>query len=122
MMKFVKIDENTNGFESIDDWEPGALVEVDATGTGCIMFDMKVFRKISKPWFKAQYNPNGSPIGEDFGFCQELKMTGYKIFVDTSIQAGHLSTMVINSATNRLYRAMKTKEHQRSMDMALTGK
>lgn len=121
MMKFVKIDENTNAFESIDDWEPGALVEVDATGTGCIMFDMKVFRKISKPWFKAQYNPDGSPIGEDFGFCQELKMTGYKIFVDTSVPAGHLTTMIVSTETSRLYRAMKASKEKKASALGAMG-
>ena len=110
MMKKVAINETTDGYESIDEWKDGELVEVDATGAGCLMFNMSVFRKIPRPWFKAQYNPDGSPIGEDFGFCQDLKAAGYRIFVDTSVPAGHLTTMVVNTATNRLYRAMKNKQ------------
>lgn len=119
MMKLVDIDENTRAFASIDDWEEDALVEVDATGAGCIMYDMSVFRKMPRPWFKAAYGPDGQPIGEDFGFCRDLKEAGYKIYVDTSVPAGHLATMIISTATNKLYRAMKTPQQQEAATIAL---
>jgi hypothetical protein len=45
-------------------------------------------------------------IGEDIGFCQDLKAAGYKIYVDTSVQIGHLTTMVVNQATHALWKAM----------------
>jgi hypothetical protein len=102
------------------EWEPGELVEVDATGAGCIMYDMEVFRKLPYPWFRFLKNPdNGMVIGEDIGFCQDLKAAGYQIFVDTSIQAGHLTTMIVNEATHKLYRAMKTKQQQTATGTAL---
>jgi len=110
MLKSVEIDEYRNGYVSIDEWKDGELVEVDATGGGCLMFNMEVFRKMPRPWFKASLNPDGSVIGEDVGFCQELKAAGYRIFVDTSVPAGHLTTMIVNTATNRLYRACKNAQ------------
>lgn len=111
MLKAVEIDERFNGYESIDEWEDGALVEVDATGGGCLMFDMQVFRKMPRPWFRDDKAPEGAPpIGEDIGLCQDLKAAGYRIFVDTSVPAGHLAHMIVNTATNRLYRAMKNKQ------------
>jgi len=119
MMKIVDVDADTKAYASLDDWEDGELVEVDATGTGCIMYDMSVFRKIPKPWYKSEYDPSGMPIGEDFGFCLALKNAGYKIFVDTSVPAGHLTTMIVNTATNKLYRAMKTKQQQEAAEIAL---
>lgn len=121
MLKQVEIDANTSGYESIDEWEEGSMVEVDATGAGCLMFDMQVFRKMPYPWFKSVKQANGLPIGEDIGFCQELKAAGYKIFVDTSVPAGHLTTMVVNTVTNKLYKAMKSKQHQQSLEKALCG-
>ena len=114
MMKIVPINEMTDGLKSIDEWEEDELVEVDATGTGCIMYDMDVFRKMPKPWYKSVRG-----TGEDFGFCQDLKKAGYKIFVDTSVPAGHLATMVINTATSRLYRSMKTAQQKKAADVAL---
>jgi hypothetical protein len=101
---------NDWGYTPIEDYEPGSLVEVDATGTGCIMYDMEIFKKLPRPWFKFHHHSNGMVIGEDIGFCQDLKAAGYKIFVDTSIEAGHLATMIINQKTHDLYRAMKVAQ------------
>ncbi len=112
MLRKVEIDENTSGYESIDDWEPNSLVEVDACGGGCVMYDMDVFRKMPYPWFRndKQADPSLPPIGEDIGFCQDLKNAGYRIYVDTSVPAGHLATLIITTATNRLYRACKSSQ------------
>ena len=107
------------GYHPIDDYKKDSLTECDATGTGCIMYSMEVFRKLSYPWFRFQKNPeNGMTIGEDIGLCQDLKEAGYKIYVDTSIEVGHLTTMIVNEATHKLYRAMKNKEAARA---ALVG-
>lgn len=112
MLKKIDIDENTSGYVPIDDWEENSLVEVDACGGGCVMYDMDVFRKMPYPWFRDDKPvPAGAPpIGEDIGWCQDLKEAGYRIFVDTSVPAGHLATMVISTATNRLYRACKSAQ------------
>ncbi len=107
----IMLNITDNGYEAIDDYEPGSLIEVDATGTGCILYSMEVFKKMPYPWFRFQKNPeNGMVIGEDVGFCQDLKSAGYKIFVDTSIEIGHLTTLVVNQATHKLYRASKSKQ------------
>lgn len=100
-------------YESVDEWKDSELIEVDATGTGCIMFDMGVFRKMPRPWFRFQKDVDtGAVIGEDIGFCQDLKASGYKIFVDTSIPSDHLTTMAVNEKTFRLYRSVKEKHRQ----------
>jgi len=104
------------GYQPINDYNRGDLVSVDATGTGCILYDMEVFRKLPYPWFKFQKHPeSGMTIGEDIGFCYELKQAGYNIFVDTSIEIGHLATMVITDATHDLYKAMKTRQARESL-------
>jgi len=110
ILRKVPIDANTDGYESVDEWEPDSLVECDATGGGCMMFNMDVFRKLPYPWFQSIKQPSGQIIGEDIYFCQKAKAAGYKIFVDTSVPAGHLATLVVNTATNRLYRAVKNKQ------------
>ena len=102
-------------------WVPGELVEVDATGAGCLMFDMQVFRNMSRPWFKFRKLPDGEGIGEDIGFCIDLKAAGYKIFVDTSLECGHLTTMCVNRQTYQLYKSMKTKQYQDALGVALQG-
>lgn len=104
------------GYESIDEWEEGDLVEVDATGAGCIMYDMEVFRKMPRPWFRFRKDPvTGMTCGEDIGFCQDLKAAGYKIFVDTAVPCEHLATIAINRSWNKLWRSMETEKQKRAM-------
>ena len=108
------------GYGHVDKWEPDELVEVDATGAGCIMFDMQIFRTMPYPWFRFQKNADtGAVIGEDVGFCQDLKAAGYKIYVDTSVPSDHLTTMRVSERTYRLYKSMKYLEHKRSLERAL---
>ena len=111
-------EDGVTGYISIDDWGEDELVEVDATGAGCIMYDMEVFRKMPYPWFRFQ-KINGRTIGEDIGFCQDLKEAGYRIFVDTSVPCDHLTTMAVNRNTNLLYRSMKEKQHKQAMERAI---
>ena len=124
MLRIIEIDEKFNGYASVDDWNDGELVEVDATGGGCIMFDMDVFKSMPRPWFRddKQKEPGIAAIGEDIALCQDLKAAGYRIFVDTSVPAGHLTTMIVSTATNRLYRAMKTEQQKRALDKAIINK
>jgi len=108
-------------YESIDEWKPGELVEVDATGCGCLLFEMSVFRKMPRPWFKFRYLKSGEGLGEDIGFCSDLKNNGYKIFVDTTVPSGHLTTLNVTDSTYRLYKAMKTEEYKKNLERALDG-
>ena len=108
-----------NTYRDVTEWEDGELVEVDATGTGCLMIDMRVFHKLPAPWFKFRPNPDPDHpgiVGEDIGFCSDLRGTGYKIYVDTSIKCGHLSTMEITQETHQLYKALKKKQEVRNGD------
>lgn len=99
----LKIVDNYR-YETISDYEDGSLVEVDATGTGCILYEMSVFKKMTYPWFRFQKNPeNGMVIGEDVGFCQDLKAAGYKIYVDTSVKVGHLVNIIANDSLHKFY-------------------
>lgn len=106
-------------YDSIDEWTEGELVEVDATGAGCLLFEMSVFKKMPRPWFKFRHLKTGEGIGEDIGFCSDLKDAGYKIYVDTTVPSGHLTTLIVNHATYKLYKSVKIKEHKMLMEKAL---
>jgi len=109
-------DDGLNQYLSVEDWKENELVEVDATGAGCIMYDMEVFRKIPPPWFEfKRQQETGAPVGEDIGMCRKLKAAGYKIFVDTSIPSVHMTTMGVNRQTSLLYKAMKAAQYKKSM-------
>jgi hypothetical protein len=82
----------------------GDLVEVDATGTGCLLFDMRVFDRVAHPWFKLDIH-DGKPVGEDIYFCNKARQTGVRIFVDTSIEVGHLALHEVGRGTYEIYKA-----------------
>ncbi|MFA7287321.1 MAG: hypothetical protein WC055_00430 [Melioribacteraceae bacterium] len=83
------------------------LIEIDATGGGCLLYKTEVFLKIPPAWFEFSRTEGGDVIGEDVNFCYKLKQNGYKIYCDTSIDIGHLSNLEINWATYRLYGHLK---------------
>jgi hypothetical protein len=106
-----------NHYETIEEWEDGDLIEVDATGTGCLMFDMKIFEDMPAPWFRFRENPDPSipgGVGEDIGFCSDLRERGYKIYVDTGVKCGHLSTLQVTKETYDLYKAVKRAQSRQS--------
>jgi len=82
----------------------GRLIEVDATGCGCILYDMDVFLKIQPPWFETYQLESGKLVGEDINFCAKLRDAGFKIFVDTSIEIEHVATMGVNRSTHEIYK------------------
>jgi hypothetical protein len=106
-------------FKTVDNYEDGELVEVDATGTGCLLINMDVFENIAAPWFKFIERPKdeGGLIGEDIYFCKLLKEAGYKIHVDTSIELGHLATLAVTKQTYKLYKNMRVMQ-QRGIDIS----
>lgn len=83
----------------------GKLLEVDATGCGCIMFNTNVFLNVPYPWFEFMPTEGRTAgMGEDIGFCVKLRDAGYGVFVDTSIEVEHLAVMSINRAAYEIYK------------------
>lgn len=64
----------------------------DAVGFGIILINVEVFKKLSYPYFYF------SKTGEDFNFCREAQEVGYKIYVDTDVEIGHVSTKIVKRA------------------------
>lgn len=84
----------------------GDLLEVDATGTGCLFFNMRVFDKIPEPWFKFGKNERGESVGEDIYFCSKARKAGFRIFVDTSIRVKHLARFEVDENIYFLHKAL----------------
>jgi GT2 family glycosyltransferase len=78
------------------EWPENSVVEVDATGLGCVLIKTDVFKKIERPWFQFGTFPDGRPLSEDYYFCKKARAAGYKILVDTSIHAVHLGSIKID--------------------------
>lgn len=92
------------GFEGMgqymvnDKWEPGELVEADATGAGCLLIHREVFESIPPAkqfrWFQHEFEGTDM-FGEDFTFCRRARSAGHQLYIDTAVKAGHIKTRVI---------------------------
>ena len=70
-----------------------SLVEVDATGAGCLLIRRKVLEKFKEndiPPFHREYEKDGQVHrGEDIYFCRRAQELGFKIFVHTGYLCHH---------------------------------
>jgi GT2 family glycosyltransferase len=71
---------------------PRGLVEVEAAGTAFMLIKTDVFRSIYQAGRSCFFPIVG--IGEDIAFCLRAREQGYKIYVDTALQIGHIGTVV----------------------------
>ncbi len=71
-------------------YTPG-LYEVGAIGMGFTLIKTSVFKDLKKPYFYL----NSKGIGEDTTFCRNARKAGHRVFVDTTVQLGHLGERVI---------------------------
>ena len=85
----------------------GDLIEIDATGCGCVLYDTEIFLDIDPPWFEHYVHLDGRVVGEDIDFCSKIRTFGHKIYADTSIEVGHTSVMVINRDFYLVYKQLK---------------
>jgi len=84
----------------------GGLVPVDATGCGCILYDLRILFDIPSPWFELGKAPNGDFVGEDIMLCSKIRRNGVPIYVDTSIEIGHMTTYEVNRSTYELFKKL----------------
>ena len=91
-----------------DEIDAGGLVEVDATGTGCMLIRMDVFDTPLSRWFEIQRDATGEvTVGEDIGFCKAARAAGLPIYVDCSVNIGHLTSLQVCDATYQLFKKIK---------------
>lgn len=69
------------------------LVEVDATGAGCLLVHRSVLEAIGGDWFEqiTVTREDGVKVkfGEDISFCLRAKAAGFRTFVDTRVKTSH---------------------------------
>jgi hypothetical protein len=110
---YRKAADDAHGYTFLEQWEDGAAVEVDATGMAFCLIHKRVFDRILQanigqglppleerkqmpppPFFRWE-----GEYGEDFDFCQQAKATGSRIYVDTTIEIGHVGQHTITRDT-----------------------
>jgi len=86
-------------------WEPDAMFQVAATGAACLLVHRSAFERIrdyqspktpdrtgfnqAYPWFQ-ETETDGRPVSEDITFCWRAGMCEIPVYVNTSINLGHV--------------------------------
>lgn len=91
------------GYQEIETYGKG-LMEVDATGTHCLLVHRSVFEKIESDhphrWFRESVIGPGILAGEDITFCLQARDHGFPVYVDTRLESGHVKPFIMTSNLN----------------------
>lgn len=69
------------------------VFEVAAIGTGAMLIKCEVFKHLKQPWFKYEWNENGSvKRSHDWIFCEDARKAGYRVFADASLDIKHIGS------------------------------
>lgn len=64
-------------------------------GTGLMLINLKVFEKMTKPWFNNGRDDKGQvAIGEDAWFCLTAQDCGLEVWIDPTLQVGHIGNYI----------------------------
>jgi hypothetical protein len=106
------------------EWEPDSMYQVAATGAACLLIHQSVFVKMrdierpgggrgfndAYPWFQ-EMSHNGRPVSEDITFCWRAVQAGFPIYVNTSVQLGHIKQRVLTMESYFLTRGLLSPTH-----------
>lgn len=68
----------------------GQMMRVDWVGAGLLLVRRRVLEAMGEPWFK---HPEEDPgLREDMYFSARVREAGFEIWVDTSLQPGHMAS------------------------------
>ncbi len=105
------------------EWPEDAMMQVAATGGAALLIHRAVFEQMATfehpsrpgkagfndafPWFQ-ELEHDGRPVSEDIGFCWRAGLLGIPVYVDTSVQLGHIKRRLLDVAAYRAQRAAGT--------------
>ena len=83
----------------------GSLMRVDATGAGFLLVERRVFTDISPD--DGWWSPDGN-ASDDIWFLRRAVAAGHEIFVDTTLELGHLGEVTVDAGFAARNRIRKT--------------
>jgi hypothetical protein len=91
--------------DDMPDGAPFVLHRVPAVGAGCLLIRRHVLESMPKPWFE-HTTPGWN---EDFHFCEKATGAGFEVWLDGTLELGHVGATII------------TKEFVRDWDRTTDG-
>lgn len=78
-------------------YPPNSLFEVDVTGGAFLLVKREVFEKMNEAGYKDKWWTERDGRSEDFSFCELARSLGYKVYVDTGLEIGHATEIMLTS-------------------------
>ena len=102
---FDKLEMNEKNECEFEDMQtvPEGLSEIAGCGFGCVLMRTECLFDIAGKYGGVWFTPMGN-VGEDCSFCIRAREEGYKIFIDPSIELGHMAYAPV---TRTLFEALK---------------
>jgi hypothetical protein len=89
----------TGNMRPLIDFQFGDIIEPKGTGAACLLVKREVFEKVPRPWFSI-FRDTKDPLkivkSLDFHFTSRATELGFKLWIDTSEDVGHLKEIGIN--------------------------
>ena len=101
-------------YRHILDYKKG-LIEVDATGFGCVLMKTEMLRHIKEPFFEYR-----DGLGEDIYFCIKAKKAKYRLYCDTTLDMGHIMDSPVSAEESFLSHKKEAVKFEK--DKAKTNK
>jgi hypothetical protein len=95
---------------------PTTFQEVDAIGTAGLLVNIDVFKSLKFPWFETYYDERGRHWSVDIDFCKKAKAAGYKIYVDTIAEMGHIGDAPVITQADFLKELKQHEIHTNNSD------
>jgi 2-polyprenyl-3-methyl-5-hydroxy-6-metoxy-1,4-benzoquinol methylase len=78
-------------------WEQPDLYEVAAVGTGFQLVARRVFEQMPEPWYDRRISParRDQLQGNDLNFSLKAKEMGFRIWLDSRVEIGHVASVPI---------------------------
>lgn len=71
------------------------LFEVAAIGTGAMLINCDVFKKLPQPWFKYEWHDNGSiKRSHDWIFCEDARKAGFTVWAEPTLDIKHIGQKI----------------------------
>lgn len=78
-------------YEPLGEESDTDIFKVKHVGTGLLLIDLSVFKKMGSPWFNFGRDSQGALVlGEDIWFCNTARDAGYDVWVDPTLTIGHI--------------------------------
>lgn len=68
---------------------PSNMFKAEVGSNGMMLVKMSVFDKIKWPYWKTEYNQDGSKLGADIYFYDKVREAGIDVWVDPKLTCGH---------------------------------